>query len=133
MRRLLAASFGDAAVAFWVAKPLGIRELTFSGLTSHGPHLRLPTHRRRGYPLRRKAGYRPAGLALIGRVSHPLDDFSEFRDFLLSDQPFLVAPANCRTPSRVRRTSQVTFDERPRARLRRVEGHEPAAPAAQQE
>jgi hypothetical protein len=36
-----------------------------------------------------------AGYSLVGRASHPLDDFSEFRSYrislLLSDQPCLVA------------------------------------------
>lgn len=51
----------------------------FRGSTSHGPRVRVPTHRRAGYPPRRKARYRPAGLALIGRASHPLDDSPNFQ------------------------------------------------------
>jgi hypothetical protein len=39
------------------------------------------------------------GWALAGRVSHPLDDYSKFResphDSVLSDRPCLVAPCSC--------------------------------------
>src|SRR5262249_32653047 len=48
-------------------------------------------------PPRRKACYRPAWLALTGRVSHPRDASSVFQfgtaPRFLTDQPFLVALA----------------------------------------
>src|SRR5215468_3399895 len=76
-----------------------------SGLTSHGLHRSrayaspdpLPS---RFYPLHlhvcRKARYRPAWLALVGRALHPPDDASVFLEGsappVLTDQHFLVAP-----------------------------------------
>ncbi len=36
----------------------------FRGCSTHGPHARVPTHRRNRYRLQRKARYRPGGLTL---------------------------------------------------------------------
>jgi len=58
-------ALGALAVAFKLFNTLGTRESdSFRGCTTHGPHARVPTHRRVGYPARRKARYRPGGLTL---------------------------------------------------------------------
>jgi hypothetical protein len=49
---------------------LGIRKAYVSGPQSHGPHVRLPTHRRWHVGHRRKAGSRLGGLTL-GRAGFP--------------------------------------------------------------
>jgi hypothetical protein len=69
------------AVAFRVYDPLGAWKPPVSRLCSHGPCLRVPTHRPRTslLPGARLATGLP-GSALAGRVSHPLDDFSEFHE-----------------------------------------------------
>jgi hypothetical protein len=81
--------------AFRVGDPLGFPGRTISGLHSHGPRVRLPTHQ----PARRhvgcKAGYRPAGLG-FGRAGFaPAGRQTEFRESphcsLLSDQHCLAA------------------------------------------
>jgi hypothetical protein len=51
-------------VAFESSRTLGIREAAVSGPQSHGPHVRVPTHRRWHFGHRRKAGYQPGGLTL---------------------------------------------------------------------
>lgn len=90
---------------------LGHRKAEISRLVPRGPQARVPTHRRRRCLRRRKARYRPGGLPLAGRVSHPLDDFSEFRSYrmslLLSDQPCLVAALEL--PIRERRCAGSTL------------------------
>lgn len=60
-------SVGDSAAAFQRHEALGTGMSVISRLHSHGPHLRVPTYRRRGCPRRRKAHYRPAGLG-FGRT-----------------------------------------------------------------
>ena len=45
------------------SKPWALPGLSFRWLSHHGPHARLPTHQRRHYWRRCKAGYRPAGLS----------------------------------------------------------------------
>jgi hypothetical protein len=70
--------------------------MNVSRLSFRGSLARVPTHRHVGYPYSwRKARYRPAGLALTGRDSHPLDGLPSFGFYLilplLSDQDFLVA------------------------------------------
>jgi hypothetical protein len=62
LRRPLVPHTGGGAAAFRHNETLGTGMLVFSELHSHGLHLRVPTHRRHGYPRRRKARYRPAGL-----------------------------------------------------------------------
>jgi hypothetical protein len=61
---------------------------TFSGLLSHGSRVRVPTLRRTRYRGRRKARYRLVWVHLAGRVSHPLDDTSEFQEVIVSFHPF---------------------------------------------
>ncbi len=97
MRRLLAHVAGGAA-AFRLTDALDIRNRTISRLVSHGPRPRVPTHRRRRCRRRRKAHYRPAGLSLGRTGFAPAGRFTEFpkSPLFLSDQHFLVAPANCR-------------------------------------
>ena len=86
---------GGAVAAFAASKPLGFRQDLISGLHSPGLLACVPTHRRRRYLRRRKARYRPAGYALVGRDFHPLDDELNFKRYriasLLSDQHCLVA------------------------------------------
>jgi len=66
---------------------------------AHGPHVRVPTHRRVRYRTTSQ-GSLPvrAGSPLAGRVSHPLDDKRSFMKSshtpILLDQPFLVAPSS---------------------------------------
>ena len=69
------------AVAFGTHQSLGARKPTVSRLCSRGPRLRAPTHRPRASlpPGARLATGLP-GSTLAGRVSHPLDDFSEFHE-----------------------------------------------------
>lgn len=73
--------FGDVGAAFSHVKGLGESETIISGLSIHGPHARLLTHRLRRF---RTVGAEPAtdlpGSALIGRVSHPLDSEPNFKD-----------------------------------------------------
>jgi len=97
MRRPLAPA-GNAAAVFRIREPLDIPETTHFEAHFHGSYARAPTHRRAGWPYHgaRLTTDLP-GSALVGRVSHPLDDFSEFHEVtacpsLLSDQPCLVAP-----------------------------------------
>ena len=106
--------YGAPAVAFRPCDALGTRNaFTFVALplTAHSlACLRFAAIR---YRLRRKARYRPGGLTLAGRVSHPLDDEQGFmvssHTPILLDQPCLVAPhagihrrARRRTPPRQR-------------------------------
>ena len=70
-----------------------------SRLHSRGPIVRLPTHRRDGYPPRRKAGFRPAGLR-FGRTGFaPAGRQTEFPESRTSFLPFgpacLVASDTC--------------------------------------
>ncbi len=63
---------------------------------AHGPHVRVPTHRRGvTTPAARLATEPQAGSPLAGRVSHPLDDKRSFMKSshapLPFDQPVLVA------------------------------------------
>lgn len=44
-------------------RPWALPGFPFRWLSHHGPHARLPTHQRRRYRRRCKAGYRPAGLS----------------------------------------------------------------------
>jgi hypothetical protein len=60
----------------------------FSGLHSHGSHVRVPTLRRTRHRDRRKARYRLVRVHLAGRVSHPLNDDSEFQEVIASSHPF---------------------------------------------
>ena len=69
------------AVAFRVYDPLGAWKPPVSRLCSHGPCLRVPTHRRwASLPSGARLATGLPGSALAGRVSHPLDDFSEFHE-----------------------------------------------------
>ena len=63
---------------------LGHQYVTISRPPLHGSHVRAPTHRRRHCCHRRKARYRLGGPPLTGRVSHPLDDSSEFHEVIAS-------------------------------------------------
>lgn len=70
------------------------RKLQIScGCMAHGPHARVPTHRRVRCWTRRKARYRPGGLTpWPGRDSHPQDDkrsFMESRERLAEKPPHL--------------------------------------------
>src|SRR4051812_2251889 len=81
--------------AFRVGDPLGFPVGTISGLHSHGPRARLPTHQPPRCRDGCKAGYRPAGLS-FGRAGFaPAGQQTEFRELnacsLLSDQHSLVA------------------------------------------
>ena len=52
-------NLGEAAVAFRQSNALGTRnDYSFRGCMAHGPHARVPTHRRTRYRERRKARYR---------------------------------------------------------------------------
>jgi hypothetical protein len=55
-------SCGGNTAAFQHHETLGTGMKEITGLHSHGSHSRVPTYRRRGYPRRRKARFRPAGL-----------------------------------------------------------------------
>jgi hypothetical protein len=79
--------FASRCAAFRVYEPLGIREYTFSGLPSCGPLARLPTHQPPPHGNDCKAGYQPAGCALTGWGSHPLDSSSEFQPTSSTSSP----------------------------------------------
>ena len=52
-------NLGEAAIAFRQYNALGTRDdYSFRGCMAHGPHARVPTHRRTRYRVRRKARYR---------------------------------------------------------------------------
>ena len=74
--------FADCdAAAFGTHDSLGARKPTVSRLYSHGPHLCVPTHRREtSLPPGARLATGLPGSTLAGRVSHPLDDFSEFHE-----------------------------------------------------
>jgi len=96
------------AAVFRLPNTLDTPNLSFSRLTSHGPCVRAPSHRRaRCRPLlpsplhaRRQASLPTCMAALVGRVSHPLDDASVFllgiRTSIPTDQPCLIAPGTGR-------------------------------------
>src|ERR1019366_2084779 len=81
--RSLLVPYVARAAAFQEDDPLGTSMLRFSRLLSHGPYPRVPTHRRRGYPRRRKARYRPAGLrfgrAGFAPAGRKFPNFKSFR------------------------------------------------------
>jgi hypothetical protein len=71
--------------------------MSISGLLSCGPPARLTTHQPHPRGNGCKSDYQPAGFALTGWGSHPLDGSSKFQstsnDFLL-DRHCLVASSN---------------------------------------
>ena len=73
----------------------------FSGLNSHGPHARPPTHQPRCRHPDCKAGYRPAGLGFSRAGLAPAGRQTEFpkspHHSLLSDQHCLVASNDATT------------------------------------
>ncbi len=67
--------------AFGVYDPLGFPErMTISGLHSHGPRARLPTHQPERCRSSCKAGYRPAGLSFSRAGLAPAGQQTEFRE-----------------------------------------------------
>ena len=96
---------GEAVMAFRSCSTLGLREdERLRGRMPHGPHVRLPTHRRGHYWPRRKAVLPArAGSPLAGWVSHPLDDTQSFMKVspppIPFDQPCLVALNFLSTPT----------------------------------
>src|SRR5262249_27600141 len=85
-----------STAAFRHTNTLGTQNASFSGLTSHGPSARAPTHRRARRrpasalsPSRSSQGSLPTCLAaLVGRDSHPLDDSSAFLEAIRSLLPY---------------------------------------------
>lgn len=57
---------------------LGFRKVAISGLCSHGPPARVPTHRRDCHQPRRKARFRPAGLSFGRSGLTPAGRLPEF-------------------------------------------------------
>ena len=89
---------GDAAT-FRTTESLGARKPYVSKLYSHGPRLCIPTHRpMASLPFGARLATGPPGLALAGRVSHPLDDFSEFHEL-----PHVFIPFRPALPGRTGR------------------------------
>src|SRR5665811_49844 len=84
-------------------RPLGHPEAdVFRGCFPAAHPLALPTHQPPPHGDDFKAGYQPAGYALAGWGSHPLDDSSEFwstSEDLLSDRHCLVASENLIRPA----------------------------------
>jgi hypothetical protein len=61
--------------------PWALGKSEVSRLYSHGPRLRVPTHHPvTSLPPEARLATGLPGSALAGRVSHPLDDFSEFHE-----------------------------------------------------
>ena len=93
--RLAHSASGDAA--FMVAKPLSIRDEHFGAAIPVAQLARLTTHQPPPHGDDCKSSYQPAGYALTGWGSHPLDGSSEFQstsnDFL-PDRHCLVASSN---------------------------------------
>ncbi len=93
--RLAHSASGDAA--FMVAKPLSIRDEHFEAAIPVAQLARLTTHQPPPYGDDCKSDYQPAGYALTGWGSHPLDGSSKFQSTsadLLSDRHCLVASSN---------------------------------------
>jgi hypothetical protein len=84
LRLAISASRG---AAFRVDKLLGIQNPLISGLHSCGPPARLTTLQPPPHGDGCKSGYQPAGYALTGWGSHPQDDSSRFRSYILDLLP----------------------------------------------
>ncbi len=81
-----------------VAKPLSIRDEHFEAAIPVAQLARLTTHQPPPYGDDCKSSYQPAGYALTGWGSHPLDGSSKFQSTsadLLSDRQGLVPSSNC--------------------------------------
>jgi hypothetical protein len=79
---------GEAIVAFRYIRTLGIREgERFRGRMPHGPHVRLPPHRRWPFGHRRKASYRPGGLTLGRAGFAPTGRHTKFHEGIASSSP----------------------------------------------
>lgn len=66
------------AAAFEPKDAIGSRKVAISGLYSHGPPARVPTHRRGCHQPRRKARFRPAGLSFGRSGLSPAGRLTEF-------------------------------------------------------
>ena len=95
-----------AAVAFRAGEPLGAGLRSFRGWLTAARSLACLRIADVVTAVVARLATDLVGYPVAGRVSHPLDDFSEFRDLphgsLLSDQPCLVAAPE-EPPSRCRR------------------------------
>jgi hypothetical protein len=80
-----------------VAEPLSIRDELFEAAIPVAQLARLTTHQPPPYGDDCKSDYQPAGYALTGRGSHPLDDSSKFQSTSINlplDRHRLVASSN---------------------------------------
>jgi hypothetical protein len=66
------------AAAFEPKEAIGSRNVAISGLYSHGPSARVPTHRRGCHQPRRKTRFRPAGLSFDRSGLSPAGRLTEF-------------------------------------------------------
>jgi hypothetical protein len=75
-------------MAFRYFRPLGIREdERLRGRMPHGPHVRMPTHRRGHFWHRRKACYRPGGLTLGRAGFAPAGRHTKFHEGIATSNP----------------------------------------------